>query len=184
MNPILSLYKKIGIALGVVVLGAVGTVTAVSEKKAPVVAVTNNVPAPTATVSRWFSDDDGEDEGGNRTTQTPVPVPPPATTPKNYVSTYKNGTYSANGTYSSPGGQDQIAVTITLVNDIVTDATVTSVIADNTSLKYQNRFISGYKQYVVGQNISSLNLTVFSGSSLTPIGFNDALAQIKAQAKV
>ncbi len=116
-------------------------------------------------------------------TKTPVVTntPPPATAPKNYV--YKNGTYSANGTYNSPGGQDEIAVTVTLVNDIITDATVTSVVADRTSSRYQNRFITGYKQYVVGKNIASVNLTNVSGSSLTPIGFNNALVQIKSQAK-
>jgi len=52
------------------------------------------------------------------------------------------------------------------------------------SQHYQSRFLSGYKQYVVGKNISSVNLTNVSGSSLTPIGFDNALTQIKAQAKV
>ena len=205
-----NLFKYIGIALGVLVVGVVGSVTALNSKKAPVsstsdavstssignvAANTNSTPTPTfprssgvtGTVSRWFYDDDeGDDEGdgsGSAPT-TPVTVPPPATVPKNYVALYKDGTYSANGTYNSPGGQDQIAVTLVLKNDIVTDATVTTVVADRTSQKYQDKFIAGFKQYVVGQNISSLKLTVVSGASLTPIGFNDALAKIKANAKV
>jgi hypothetical protein len=40
-----------------------------------------------------------------------------------------------------------------------------------------------YKQYVVGKKIDEVQLTKVSGSSLTPQGFNDALAKIKAEAK-
>ncbi len=108
-------------------------------------------------------------------------TPPVATNPKY---TYKNGTYSADGSYDSPGGPDSIGVTLTLQNDIVTNVSVTPNPGDRTSARYQNAFISGYKQYVIGKNISGLNLGKVSGSSLTPIGFNNALTQIKAQAKV
>ena len=111
----------------------------------------------------------------------------PATVPKQTTakatSVYKNGTYSATGSYMSPGGYDQVGVTLTLANDIITDVSVTPMAGDHTSSRYQSRFISGYKQYVVGKTIASVNLTNVSGASLTPIGFNDALAQIKAQAK-
>lgn len=99
-------------------------------------------------------------------------------------STYKDGTYSADGNYNSPGGPDSISVTLTLKNDIVTDANVMPHPGDGTSARYQSMFVSGYKQYVIGKDISSLNLTKVSGSSLTPIGFDQALVQIKAQAKV
>ncbi len=111
-----------------------------------------------------------------------VSTPPPAITNKSsYI--YKNGTYSATGSYMSPGGQDQVAVTLTLVNDIVTSVSVTPQAGDRTSQRYINRFLSGYQQYVVGQDISTLSLGRVSGSSLTPIGFNNALSQIRAQAK-
>jgi len=83
----------------------------------------------------------------------------------------------------SPGGNDQVAVTLTLANDVIVDVTATPSAQDRTSQRYQSRFVSGYKQYVLGKNISDVNLTSVSGSSLTPIGFNNALAQIKAQAK-
>lgn len=96
---------------------------------------------------------------------------------------YKNGTYSATGFYMSPGGGDKLNVTLVIANDLVTDATVTEAAGDNTSVKYQEKFIAGYKQYVIGQKIDSLKLTKVSGASLTPIGFNDALAQIKLKAK-
>jgi hypothetical protein len=36
----------------------------------------------------------------------------------------------------------------------------------------------------VGKNINDLKLTKIAGSSLTPMGFNDAVAKIKMKAKV
>jgi len=204
MEPDYNLNKKIGISLGVIVVVFVALVTFVSNNKsAPVDTAalvspsgSNNsatippvVPPVTSSTrsSNWFGESE-DDESSSRTNSATVPVPPPAIqtvtpvdTKKQY--TYKNGTYSATGSYMSPGGQDQIAVTLTLVNDIVTDVSVTPYPGDHTSQRYMDRFVSGYKQYVVGQNIASINLTRVSGSSLTPTGFNNALAQIKSKAK-
>jgi uncharacterized protein with FMN-binding domain len=112
-----------------------------------------------------------------------VPTPPPAIVPKQTASVYKNGTYTATGSYGSPSGEEQIAVTVTIANDVITNSSVTPMAYGGTSLRYQNAFISGYKQYVIGQNIAGINLTYVSGASLTPAGFNDALTQIKVQAK-
>ena len=159
--------KKIGVFFSIVVGLAVVFVTVFSENKSQTVLTSGQisqtpaqnpvVPAPT-------------------TSQTP-----PADTGKRSV--YKDGTYSATGSYNSPGGPDQLGVTVTISNDVIADVSVTSGAGDRTSQRYQNMFISSYKQFVVGQDISSLNLGKISGSSLTPIGFNDALAKIKTQAK-
>ena len=116
-------------------------------------------------------------------TQAPATAPVTTTTTKKQVSVYKNGTYAADGSYGTPEGQVAINVSVTLLSDIITDANVTSVSGDRTSVRYQNKFISGYKQYVVGKNIADVQLSRVSGSSLTPEGFNSALATIKAQAK-
>lgn len=97
--------------------------------------------------------------------------------------TYKDGTYSAQGNYNSPAGPESINVTLTLKNDIVTDATVTSLAKDDKSQHYQGLFISGYKQYVIGKNINTIQLDKVSGSSLTPAGFNSAVSKIEVQAK-
>ena len=72
---------------------------------------------------------------------------------------------------------------MTLQNDIITSVSATPIANDGTSRRYQAKFISGYQQYVLGKNIADVNLTTVSGSSLTPRGFDDALAQIKTQAK-
>jgi hypothetical protein len=96
---------------------------------------------------------------------------------------YKNGTYSATGTYDSPGGSESIGVSLTITNDTVTGASVTPMPNDGTSARYQQSFISGYKTYVIGENIDTIALDIVSGSSLTPVGFNDALSKIKAEAQ-
>lgn len=135
---------------------------------------------------------EGEDDEGSQTqvpVQTPKPIPVPApviNNTKNSASAYayKNGTYTAIGSYMSPGGYDQIGVTLTIKNDLVTNSSVNLMPGDNTSARYQQTFADNYQQYVVGQNISGLNLGKISRSSLTPQGFNDALNQIRSQAKV
>lgn len=169
MEPQQLVPKKspVGIIASIVVLvGVIGAIVFASNKKAPDVVVQDDTTTDTAT--------------------TPVV---PATTPEAPVadpkkaSVYKDGTYTATGTYMSPGGEDKIAITLTIKNDIVTDTSAVEMAGDPRSKQYEGMFISGYKQYVVGKNIASLSLTKVSGSSLTPKGFNDALAKIKAQAK-
>ncbi|MEK7633177.1 MAG: hypothetical protein AAB473_05345 [Patescibacteria group bacterium] len=122
------------------------------------------------------------------TTTTPsTPVPTPSTTPAPApasTSTYKDGTYSVTTTYRVPEAPAQgMGVELTLVNDVITAATVTAKATDGTSMMYQNIFIAGYKTFVVGKNIADVQLTKVSGSSLTPKGFNDALNAIKTQAQ-
>ena len=115
----------------------------------------------------------------------PVPVPTtptPATTSTAAMSAYKDGTYTAEGDYISPGGPEKINVTLTLSNDVVTNAQVQGEATNPRSQTYQGKFISGFKSLVVGQKIANLQLSNVSGSSLTPKGFNDAVQKIKAQA--
>ena len=116
------------------------------------------------------------------TTAAKVSTPVVADTTKR-VSKYKNGTYSATGTYDSPAGLESIGVSLTIANDIVTNTSVTPEPSDRTSSRYQQMFANGYKTYVIGQNIDTIALDRVSGSSLTPIGFNNALAKIKAEAQ-
>lgn len=99
-------------------------------------------------------------------------------------SNYKDGIYTVNGMYTAPSGSEELSVSITLKNNIITDATVTNTAKNDISKKLQDMFISGYKPYVVGKNIDTVKLNKISGSSLTPKGFNDALDKIKLQAKV
>ena len=158
-------HKKIGIVIGILVVFAVAFVAIFSGH------TSGDITAPDQTASTAVQ-------------TTPVETTTTGTSSRTAsASTYKDGTYTATGTYMSPGGQDHVGVTLTLASDIVTDVTVTPEPGDNESARYQNKFVSGYKQYVVGKNIADIHLTRVSGSSLTPIGFQDALTQIETQAQ-
>lgn len=98
------------------------------------------------------------------------------------ASSYKDGTYTVIGNYVSPGGEEEIDVTVTLAGGVVADATVVAKATRPMSKKFQDIFVENFKQFVIGKDISSLELTRVSGSSLTPRGFNEAVQEIKTQA--
>lgn len=99
------------------------------------------------------------------------------------TATYKDGTYEAKGTYSYHSGAESIDVTVTLANGIIEEVEVVAQAKAPVSKEKQADFIANYKEQVVGKNIAEVNLGKISGSSLTPIGFNAALEDIKAQAQ-
>jgi uncharacterized protein with FMN-binding domain len=100
-------------------------------------------------------------------------------------SNYKDGTYTAQGSFDTPNGTEQIGVTIQLSSNSITSVSVDdSSIYSGTSFAYTERFISGLNSVVVGKNIDTVSVGRISGASLTPIGFNAALDTIKSQAKV
>lgn len=109
----------------------------------------------------------------------------PTAVPKSGAPTqaYRDGSYTATGTYSSPGGNEAIAVTVTLKNGIISDTSAQPKANDSDSAEYQAKFISGYKSLVVGKSIDTVSLSRVSGSSLTSKGFNSAISTIKTQAK-
>lgn len=104
-----------------------------------------------------------------------------ATTTSSNVN-YKDGSYTEPGTYVSPGGEEQISVTLTLAKNIITKMKVITVKADPTATGYEQLFEGGISAATVGKNINTLNIGVVAGSSLTSMGFNNALAKIKADA--
>ncbi len=96
---------------------------------------------------------------------------------------FKDGSYTAMGSYVSPAGPESIKVNVTLQSGIITSATVTPQAQRGDSQEFQAKFTSGFKQYVVGKKITDVNLTKVSGSSLTPRGWNDAISKIEVQAQ-
>lgn len=99
------------------------------------------------------------------------------------TASYKDGTYSASGAYTSPGGDEKVSVKVTIKDGVVENSEVTAQSASFESEEYQNKFIAGYKSEVVGKPVNSIRLSRVSGSSLTSEGFNNALDKIKQQAK-
>ena len=104
-------------------------------------------------------------------------------TPMTNNRTYKDGTYAAMGNYSSPAGEEEVAITLDIKNNIIVSASFIGKATNPGSIKNQTLFKEGFNQYVVGKSVDSLKLQVVNGSSLTPKGFMDALVKIKAQAK-
>lgn len=95
---------------------------------------------------------------------------------------YKDGTYTAKGAYSVHAGPEEITISLTLKDGVITDTTFAGTPAVKMSQKYMDMFAENYKPLVIGKKISEVKLGKVSGSSLTPMGFNDAVEKIKQQA--
>jgi uncharacterized protein with FMN-binding domain len=106
----------------------------------------------------------------------------PAASPAAANATYKDGSYSADGSYQSPAGTGLITVKLTLKDGVVTAITSDGHASDPTAKSYQKQFDDGIAGKVVGQKIDSLNVTKVSGSSLTSGGFDDAIKKIETAA--
>lgn len=96
---------------------------------------------------------------------------------------YQDGTYSATGVYRSPAGGEQVNVSITLDDDVVTNVSFTGDATHPKSMAMQKAFSEGFAQQVVGKSLDEVNVGIVNGSSLTGIGFMEAVAKIKAEAK-
>lgn len=98
------------------------------------------------------------------------------------ASTYVDGTYEATGGYTSPNGQEEVDVSITLEGDVITAVTVTPEATNPNSVNYQTQFADGIAAIVVGQDIDEIDVSRVAGSSLTSGGFNEAVETIKSDA--
>lgn len=96
---------------------------------------------------------------------------------------YTDGTYTAEGSYDTPGGQESISVELTVADDTVSAVTVTPEASGGNAARFQDEFASGIADEVVGSPLADLSVDKVSGSSLTGDGFNAALDQIRADAQ-
>jgi uncharacterized protein with FMN-binding domain len=95
---------------------------------------------------------------------------------------YADGDYSAEGSYSNPGGESTIKVALTISDGTISKVDVTPEATNGTSKQYQTQFAGGIADQVVGKSLDDLDVSKVAGSSLTSKGFNDAIDQIKAEA--
>lgn len=120
------------------------------------------------------------------TPASPVPAEPaiaPEPEPVVVRRDFANGTFTAQGSYRSPGGSDTIEVTAVIKDDLLTDISVEKVIASRVSTGYIERFARNIGNEVIGQPIKGLTSpSRVSGSSLTSRGFNAALETIRTEA--
>lgn len=99
------------------------------------------------------------------------------------TNTFRDGSYQGMGTYSYHSGTESIKVSLTLKDGKVQDINVITLAKAPTSKVMQADFAANYKTFVIGKNIDEVKLGKVSGSSLTPIGFNAAIEEIKSKAK-
>ena len=100
------------------------------------------------------------------------------------TSTYADGTYDATGSYISPGGRESIKLSVTIKDGVITETSIENQATDSEAKQYQQMFSNNYKELIVGKKVTEVkSLSRVAGSSLTSNGFNDALDQIKSDAK-
>ena len=97
--------------------------------------------------------------------------------------TFKDGSYKEEETYANPAGESKVEVEVTLADNKISEVKVTPMAENSTSKQYQQKFASGISDEVVGKSLDELNVSKVAGSSLTSIGFNAAIDDIKADAK-
>ena len=95
---------------------------------------------------------------------------------------YADGTYTADGSYQTPETVEEISVTLTIADGLVTDVEVTGDPQARESEQYQGQFIDGISDEVVGKSLDEIDVSKVAGSSLTSGGFNKAVDAIKEQA--
>lgn len=98
------------------------------------------------------------------------------------TSGYKDGTYNADGTYTSPNGQETVGVQLTLSGGTVSAVNITVHPSNPNTRKFQTQFAGGIAEQVVGRKLDDIKVSKVSGSSLTSGGFNQAVEAIKSQA--
>ncbi|MFB8893370.1 MULTISPECIES: FMN-binding protein [Microbacterium] len=96
--------------------------------------------------------------------------------------TYRDGTYTAEGTYQTPEGPETITVELTIASDAVTAVEVTGEPTRRESKQYQSQFIGGISDAVVGKSLDEVKVDRVAGSSLTSGGFNAAVEEIRTDA--
>jgi uncharacterized protein with FMN-binding domain len=133
--------------------------------------------APSATESAPAS------TGGSSSTTSAATPSAAASSLAGSGSSYKDGTYSADGNYVSPNGTETVGVQLTLASGTVTDVQITQHPSNPNTRKFQGEFAGGIASQVVGKSIDGLNVSKVAGSSLTSGGFNQAVEQIKSEAQ-
>lgn len=125
--------------------------------------------------------DDGASAAAESTA--PAPTGPATAAAAAPAGSYADGEYSAQGSYIPPSNQtEEVDVTLSLKDGVVTDLSVTTSGNNPTSKQYQREFTSGIQEQVVGKPLNELDVHKVAGSSLTSSGFNKALDSIRTEA--
>ena len=99
------------------------------------------------------------------------------------AATYQDGTYSADGNYVSPNGNETVGVELTLAGGAVTGVKITQHPSNPNTRKFQGEFAGGIQSQIVGKKLDEIKVSKVAGSSLTSGGFNQAVDKIKSDAR-
>lgn len=99
------------------------------------------------------------------------------------ISLYRNGRYTATGHYLTPGGNESIAVSIDVQADAVAASAIQVEATSPTARQFQQQFRTTIASHITARPLSTLSVSRVSGASLTSLGFNDALAKVRQEAK-
>jgi uncharacterized protein with FMN-binding domain len=113
----------------------------------------------------------------------PAPSAAASAAPEAAAQTYKDGEYTQVGSYVSPGGTEEIGVSLTLEKDVVTAVATQPMPSNPTAKLYQERFSGGIQDEIVGKKLDELKVDKVAGSSLTSGGFAEATDLIKSEAQ-
>lgn len=160
------------------------TTTSTQQTSTPSVDSTISALAPTST-QQSINPQPVATSPSTTTTPTTTTTIKPVTPTVSATSAYKDGTYTENASYVSPAGTENVVVKFVLANDVITNVDMTnSSPASPMSSRFENLFLSGIQQQIVGMKLSNLGtFDRVNGSSLTSSAFNDAVAQVKVDAK-
>jgi len=89
-----------------------------------------------------------------------------------------DGTFSGTGSYETPGGRQEIDVTVVLRDGLVDSLRVDPAARNATSRHFQERFASVVVDHVVGRSLDDVSVARLAGSSSTGAGFMAALDQV------
>lgn len=95
---------------------------------------------------------------------------------------YADGTYAAKGIYGNL--PSFVTVTARIEDGVIDSVSVLPHATDPTSLALQRRFAAAVPAVVVGRRLAEVNVGRLAGSTGTPRGFNDAIRQIRDQARL
>lgn len=95
-----------------------------------------------------------------------------------------NGEYSYEVSYATPPGTTELTVTFALTNNTINQVRLVGNPQHSTSLQYQKKIEDELGNLIVGKELSNVEPlpSRSAGSSLTPTAFNEALAQLQAEA--
>lgn len=97
---------------------------------------------------------------------------------------FASGTYEANGVFVTARGKytESVDVTLSVEDDIVTHMNVVGNINNIKSQQYQNRFEGVIENFIIGKELSEIDLDAVAGASDTTDGFMVAVQKIRDQA--